>query len=281
MKRVLITGANSYIGTSFEKYAKDNSIDFVIDTLDLLDPTWEEFDFSPYDSIFHVAAIVHKNEKKVDPNIYFSVNRDLPIKLANIAKDKGVKQFVFLSSMSVYGNQYEEISLESKEVPNTYYGKSKLEAENLLEKLNSTSFKVVILRPPMVYGPNATGNYSKLSKLSKFTAVFPKVENQRSMIFIDNLLEFVRKSIELELAGLFFPQNIEYVCTSEMVRTIREVGGKNTLLLSIFNPFIKLISNNGQFKKLFGNLIYSKEMSNYDFEYQVVNFKDSIRFSEE
>ncbi|HEL2570404.1 TPA: NAD-dependent epimerase/dehydratase family protein [Streptococcus suis] len=280
MKRVLITGANSYIGTSFEKYVIEKGVDFKIDTLDLLNPKWDNFDFTPYDSIFHVAAIVHKNEKNINPDLYFSVNRDLPVKLANIAKTQGVKQFIFLSSMSVYGNQYKEISFDTKEIPTTYYGKSKLEAEKLLEKLNSDSFKVVFLRPPMVYGSNATGNYSRLSKLAKITAIFPKIENQRSMIYIDNLLEFVRKTIELELEGLYFPQNSEYICTSELVRTIREVNGKNTILLTVFNPFIRLLSNSGQFNKLFGNLVYKKEMSIYNFDYQVNGYLDSIFLSE-
>ncbi|HFI0064553.1 TPA: NAD-dependent epimerase/dehydratase family protein [Streptococcus suis] len=280
MKKVLITGANSYIGTSFENYVEENRIDFEIDTLDLLNPNWQEFDFSGYDSVFHVAAIVHKNEKSIKPDLYFSVNRDLPVKLANIAKTQGVKQFIFLSSMSVYGNQYKEISFDTKEAPTTYYGKSKLEAEKLLVKLNSDSFKVVSLRPPMVYGPNATGNYSRLSKLAKITAIFPKIENQRSMIYIDNLLEFVRKTIELELEGLYFPQNSEYICTSELVRTIRQVNGKNTILLSIFNPFIRLLSSRGRLSKLFGNLVYKKEISNLEYDYNIVDFENSIEITE-
>ncbi|HEP1836813.1 NAD-dependent epimerase/dehydratase family protein [Streptococcus suis] len=281
MKRVLITGANSYIGTSFEKYVKENNVDFEIDTLDLLNPKWDEFDFTPYDSIFHVAAIVHKNKKKINPDLYFSVNRDLPVKLANIAKAQGVKQFVFLSSMSVYGNHYEEISFYTKEIPNTYYGKSKLEAEKLLEKLDSNSFKVVILRPPMVYGPNAKGNYSRLSKLSKILVVFPKVENQRSMIFIDNLLEFIVQIILREKKGVFFPQNAEYVNTSELLKLIGHVHGKKIYLTKLFNPFINLLFKFATIKKIFGNLVYDKELSSYDFEYQIRRFEESIRLTEE
>ncbi|HEM2748850.1 TPA: NAD-dependent epimerase/dehydratase family protein [Streptococcus suis] len=281
MKRVLITGANSYIGTSFEKYVKENNVDFEIDTLDLLNPKWDEFDFTPYDSIFHVAAIVHKNKKKINPDLYFSVNRDLPVKLANIAKTQGVKQFVFLSSMSVYGNHYEEISFYTKEIPNTYYGKSKLEAEKLLEKLDSNSFKVVILRPPMVYGPNAKGNYSRLSKLSKILVVFPKVENQRSMIFIDNLLEFIVQIILREKKGVFFPQNAEYVNTSELLKLIGHVHGKKIYLTKLFNPFINLLFKFATIKKIFGNLVYDKELSSYDFEYQIRRFEESIRLTEE
>lgn len=281
MKHILITGANSYIGTSFEKWLEASEGDYQIDTLDMIDPKWRQFDFSPYDAIFHVAAIVHKNEKNMDPTLYDKVNRDLPIELAGLAKTAGVKQFVFLSSMSVYGNKEEVITKETKENPSTYYGKSKLAAEKGLMQLESADFKVLMMRPPMVYGPKATGNYTRLSKLSRITPIFPNIANQRSMIYIDNLLEFVRKAIDTNLSGLHFPQNKEYVTTSQLVKTIRDVNGKKTLLTAIFNPIIKLLSNVSQFNKLFGNLVYAKELSTEVFDYQVADFHESVRKSEE
>lgn len=281
MKHILITGANSYIGTSFEKWLEASEGDYQIDTLDMIDPKWRQFDFSPYDAIFHVAAIVHKNEKNMDPTLYDKVNRDLPIELAGLAKAAGVKQFVFLSSMSVYGNKEEVITKETKENPSTYYGKSKLAAEKGLMQLESADFKVLMMRPPMVYGPKATGNYTRLSKLSRITPIFPNIANQRSMIYIDNLLEFVRKAIDTNLSGLHFPQNKEYVTTSQLVKTIRDVNGKKTLLTAIFNPIIKLLSNVSQFNKLFGNLVYAKELSTEVFDYQVSDFHESVRKSEE
>ncbi|KKF58600.1 NAD-dependent epimerase/dehydratase family protein [Streptococcus uberis] len=281
MKQILITGANSYIGTSFEKWLEASEGDYQINTLDMIDPKWRQFDFSPYDAIFHVAAIVHKNEKNMDPTLYDKVNRDLPIELAGLAKAAGVKQFVFLSSMSVYGNKEEVITKETKEDPSTYYGKSKLAAEKGLMQLESADFKVLMMRPPMVYGPKATGNYTRLSKLSRITPIFPNIANQRSMIYIDNLLEFVRKAIDTNLSGLHFPQNKEYVTTSQLVKTIRDVNGKKTLLTAIFNPIIKLLSNVSQFNKLFGNLVYAKELSTEVFDYQVADFHESVRKSEE
>lgn len=281
MKHILITGANSYIGTSFEKWLEASEGDYQIDTLDMIDPKWRQFDFSPYDAIFHVAAIVHKNEKNMDPTLYDKVNRDLPIELAGLAKAAGVKQFVFLSSMSVYGNKEEVITKETKENPSTYYGKSKLAAEKGLMQLESADFKVLMMRPPMVYGPKATGNYTRLSKLSRITPIFPNIANQRSMIYIDNLLEFVRKAIDTNLSGLHFPQNKEYVTTSQLVKTIRDVNGKKTLLTAIFNPIIKPLSNVSQFNKLFGNLVYAKELSTEGFDYQVADFHESVRKSEE
>ncbi|GAB6633739.1 NAD-dependent epimerase/dehydratase family protein [Streptococcus uberis] len=281
MKHILITGANSYIGTSFEKWLEASEGDYQIDTLDMIDSKWRQFDFSPYDAIFHVAAIVHKNEKNMDPTIYDKVNRDLPIELAGLAKAAGVKQFVFLSSMSVYGNKEEVITKETKENPSTYYGKSKLAAEKGLMQLESADFKILMMRPPMVYGPKATGNYTRLSKLSRITPIFPNIANQRSMIYIDNLLEFVRKAIDTNLSGLHFPQNKEYVTTSQLVKTIRDVNGKNTLLTAILNPIIKPLSNVSQFNKLFGNLVYAKELSTEVFDYQVADFHESVRKSEE
>lgn len=281
MKKVLITGANSYIGTSLEKWLKESKNMYHVDTLDMVDPSWINTDFSIYDSIFHVAAIVHQNEKKIDKQLYDEVNRDLPVRLAEKAKNAGVRQFIFLSSMSVYGNKEEYITRVTEEKPSTYYGKSKLAAEKGLEKLETSTFKIVILRPPMVYGPKATGNYTRLSKLAKITLVFPKIENQRSMIYIDNLLEFVKKTIDLELSGLYFPQNKEYVITSELVKTMRNCHGKKTLLITFFNPIIKYFNKeNNSINKLFGDLIYEADLSKVEFDYQLVDFKESIMRSE-
>lgn len=281
MKRVLITGANSYIGTSFEKWLDQSEGDYQVETLDMINPEWKKTDFSSYDVIFHVAAIVHKNEKNMDPSLYQKVNTDLPIELASLAKAAGVQQFIFLSSMSVYGNEESLINSVTKENPSTYYGKSKLAAEVGLKALQSDSFKVLIMRPPMVYGPQATGNYTRLSKLSKVTPIFPKIKNKRSMVFIDNLLEFVRLAIDNDLSGLHFPQNKEYVTTSHLVETIRTANGKKTLLTPIFNPLIKGMFGVSQINKLFGNLMYDQSLSQEVFDYNVVSFQDSVKKSEE
>lgn len=280
MKRVLITGANSYIGTSLEKWLQCSLEAYHIDTLDMKNPNWAQSDFSNYDTVFHVAAIVHQNEKQLNPEIYDKVNRDLPYAVAQKAKSEGVSQFIFLSTMSVYSGEEEHITGETKENPVTFYGKSKLEAEKLLNKLQSAVFKLVILRPPMVYGSHATGNYARLSKLSKYTPFFPSVDNQRSMIYIDNLCEFVRQAIDREISGVYFPQNKEYVNTSVMVKEIRNTSGKKTMLTSLFNPIIKAIGKKGQLKKVFGTLVYDQAMSQYDFDYNVVDFATSIEKSE-
>lgn len=280
MKKILITGANSYIGQSLENWLMKSKEDYQVDTLDMINPAWKEYDFSPYDTIFHVAAIVHKNEKNLNQDLYDKVNRDLPIELANLAKKAGVKQFIFLSSMSVYGNEEENITKNTATKPSTYYGKSKLAAEVGLKNLEDDNFHLLVLRPPMVYGPNATGNYTRLSKLSKLTVAFPEIDNHRSMIFIDNLMEFIKQAIDTNLSGLSFPQNKDYVTTSELVKTIRQVYGKKTLLTSLFNPILNRMTRISQFNKLFGNLVYDQSLSKEAFDYNVVDFEESIRKSE-
>ena len=283
MKKVLITGANSYIGTSFEKYVKENDIDFEIDTLDLINPNWKNFDFSGYDSVFHVAGIAHFSKDESKKELYYKVNTDLTDNVANIAKQAGVGQFIFMSSIIVYGDSTSGkriITKQTKPNPTDFYGDSKWQAEQKLSKLSDNTFKVVIIRPPMIYGKGSKGNYPKLSKLAKKTPIFPKISNSRSMLYIENLCEFVKQVIELELNGLFFPQNSDYVNTSELVKLIAEASGKRIYFTNLFNPVINLLFHIDTVKKVFGNLVYEKEMSMYEFNYQLVNFKDSISITE-
>ena len=278
MKKILITGANSYIGTSFEKYINDNYLnDFTIDTIDMIDGTWRDKDFSCYDSVFHVAGIAHQKETKNNAELYYKVNRDLAIETAQKAKGEGVKQFVFLSSMSVYGMDTGIINKDTVPRPKTHYGKSKLQAENEIHQLQARDFKVVIIRPPMVYGQNCKGNYNSLVKIALKSPVFPKIENQRSMIYFENLCEFIRLMIVNEESGIFYPQNDEYSNTSELVKLIAEAHGKNIFLIKGFGWLLKLISNcTRMVNKAFGNLTYEMSLSEYMNDYRKFNLKNSI-----
>ena len=229
MKKVLITGANSYIGTSFEKYVKENNIDFEMDTLDLLDPTWEEFDFSGYDTIFHVAGIAHFSKDESKKELYYKVNTELTDRVAKIAKQAGVSQFIFMSSIIVYGDSKSGervITKQTKPTPSDFYGDSKWQAEQKLNKLSDNTFKVVIIRPPMIYGKGSKGNYPKLSRLAQSISIFPKISNSRSMLHIDNLCEFIKQAIERRIKGTYFPQNAEYVTTSDLVAKLAQVHNK-------------------------------------------------------
>ena len=262
MKKVLITGANSYIGTSFEAWAKKRYPgEFEIDTVDMVDGSWKEKSFRGYTSVFHVAAIVHKKEKPEMKNLYWQVNKELPVEVAQKAKEEGVHQFVFMSSMSVYGMNTGSITKETKAHPKTFYGKSKLAAEKELRKLADDKFSVAILRPPMVYGVDCKGNYQLLKKFALMSPVFPKYENQRSMISIERLCDFVVQTIQEGKGGLYFPQNKHYVCTTKMVQEIARDSGKKIWTTRIFNPFISLglKMHVSVIEKMFGNLVYERK----------------------
>lgn len=187
--------------------------------------------------------------KKRDKDLYFRVNRDLAYEVAKKAKKEGVSQFIFLSSMSVYGMETGVITRDTVPQPKSLYGKSKLEAEKLIEHLNDQTYKVAILRPPMVYGKGCKGNYPKLAKLAKITPLFPDIDNKRSMIYVDNLSKFLKVIIDDNQSGLFFPQNNEYVKTSELVKLIAKYNNKKIRLTKLFNPIINSLKFNSTVKK--------------------------------
>lgn len=258
MKKILITGANSYIGTSFEKYIK--SFDgYAVDTVDMIDGSWREKDFSEYDTVFHVAGIAHIKETEQNKDLYYIVNRDLAVETAQKAKNDGVKQFVLLSSMSVFGMTTGVITKKTVPMPASNYGKSKLQADEVIEKLECPDFKIAILRPPMVYGEGCKGNYQLLKKFALKSPVFPDYKNKRSMIHINTLCENVKEIIDSDKSGYFYPQDSEYVCTADMVQSIAAENGRKIRFVKVFNPVIKACKLN-VVQKVFGDLIYDRDI---------------------
>ncbi len=282
MIQILITGANSYVGTNVERRLMREPDKYHVDTIDMIDGSWRKKDFSGYDVVFHVAGIAHVNAKKNMEALYYKVNTDLTIETAEHAKQCGVKQFIFMSSIIVYGESKSlkpvVITRETEPKPNGFYGNSKLQAEIGIKKLETKDFKVVILRPPMIYGPGSKGNFPKLITLAKRTPIFPAYHNQRSMLYIDNLCEFVRLIIENQAEGTFFPQNDEYVDTCEVVRQVVKESGHRIWITRMLNPFVVLGSLFvPRLNKLFGSLTYEKDISDScNYAHRLVDFDSSI-----
>ena len=262
MKRILITGAGSYIGTSFETYLKRFPGQYAVETVDMMGDSWKDADFFGYDAVYHVAGIAHIRETAENAEAYYKVNRDLAVDTARKAKECGISQFVFLSSMSVYGMEEGCITRDTVPAPKTNYGKSKLQAEAGLEALKSESFRVAVLRPPMVYGEGCKGNYQSLVKFAKIMPFFPDYHNKRSMLHIDGLSETVRTIVDTGAEGLFLPQDENYVCTCQMVRGIAAELGRDLKLLKILNPAVSLAKRfTAMGRKAFGDLYYLKEQA--------------------
>ena len=279
--RILITGAGSYVGTSVELWIKNHS-NHRVDTLDMLKDTWRDTDFSQYDVVYHVAGIAHVNAKASMEALYYKVNRDLTIEVAQIAQKAGVKQFIFMSSMIVFHESRslipEMITSNTLPCPNGFYGDSKLQAEKGLHELESETFKVCILRPPMIYGPNSKGNFPRLIKLAAKTPIFPDFHNQRSMLYIDNLAEFVLQAVEHQLSGTFYPQNRELSDTVEIIRYFAKAQHHHVYFAKWLNPFVRLASHFLQpINKMFGTYYYDPQMSQMPFEYQIISFEESLK----
>lgn len=281
MKKILITGAGSYVGESVKKYMLAHG-DYQIDAVDTMGDNWKKADYTQYDVVYHVAGIAHVNADPKMEALYYKVNRDLTIEVAKYAKAAGVKQFIFMSSQIVFHESQslksEVLTAETKENPNGFYGDSKLQAEKGLHELECDTFKVCILRPPMIYGPNSKGNFPRLVKLAQKTPIFPAWHNKRSMLYIDNLAEFVKQTVERELSGIFYPQNLELADTVEIIHFFAKSAGHNVWITKLLNPFVWLGSFVLQpINKMFATYYYDPKMSKMDFDYQLVSFEESLK----
>lgn len=295
MKRVLITGKDSYIGTSFIQWVQDKHPgEFEIEELDMIDGTWKEKDFSGYDVVFHVAGLAHADVGHVSAEtkaFYYKINRDLAIETAKKGKVDRVRQFIFMSSMIIYGEsagvgKTKVITRETKPHPANFYGDSKWQADKGVRNLEDEYFHVAVVRPPMIYGKGSKGNYPVLAKLAKKLPVFPDIKNVRSMLHIENLCEFLTLLMEDGESGIYFPQNKEYVRTSQMVKMIGKVSGHQIRITKILNSVVWIAGKipgkiSRVVNKAFGNMVYEKSMSEcFDRRYQIWNLKETIQRTE-
>ena len=298
-KKILVVGANSYIGESFKSYAKKHYKDnFSIDTIGTITDEWRNIDFSPYDVIYHVAGIAHADISKVKDSVkekYYTVNTDLAVDVAEKAKEEGVKVFILMSSMIVYGDlisckKEKAVGKYTVPVPGGFYGDSKLQADVGVRALADEKFKVIVLRPPIIYGKGSKGNYPVLAKLAQKLPVIPDINNSRSMLYIENLCEFLCQIMLIkefqENSVVLFPQNSEWTKTCDMIREIAAVYGGKSRKLAVLNPMVYLAMKvPGKIGKLmhkaFGNSCYDHEISNYaGIDYQKVSLTESIRRTE-
>lgn len=279
MTNVLITGAGSYIGSHIAAYLPRET--YAVRELDVRNGL-DRNAFAGQDVVIHVAGIAHQKETPENAPMYHKVNCELAVEAAKLAKANGVRQFIFFSSMSVYGMTTGRITADTKPAPNTHYGQSKWDAEQQMAELADETFRIATLRPPMIYGKGCRGNYPRLAGLARKLPVFPKVNNQRSMLYVETLCAFVEQLIESGKGGLFFPQNREYVNTTAMVAAIARFHGKKLLVIPGFGWLIRLAESRvGVVGKVFGTLTYDQRMSADFADAGQLAFEDTIRRTED
>lgn len=253
IKNILITGSNGYLGNSFVNLYKDI---YTFEKFSLLNQKIEDINFSGVDVVLHCAALVHQ-KIKYSYEKYHEINVDYPVKLAKLSKQNGVKQFVFISTISIYGENTQKLDEDTTCEPITPYGKSKLEAEKQLLNLNNDRFMVSIIRSPMIYGKNAPGNIDNLVKLVKKLRILPlaKIENKRSFISIQNLCYLINEVIQQGKNGIFLASDDETISTSKLIELMAKNLEKKVYLIKIpfFESLLKILKPSFH-KRLYGSL---------------------------
>ena len=291
-KRVLVIGASSYIGDGFAKYAKGRLYVDIVDSYE----GWKTAPFEEYDTVLMVAGLAHqkwtRKQRRTNKDLYFAINRDLAVAVAKKAKAGGIKQFIYLSSMAVYGQTEGEISADTKPVPRNsdYYGLSKYQAEEALisvfrakaDKPLHCPDSLCIIRPPMVYGPGCPGKFSALVKVAKTLPFIPNIKNRRSMIYIDNLSELLCIAAEQGVTGILQPHNKEYVNTAWLLAEVAKVMGNRRWILPGLGLLVKCaMPFSSAAKTAFGCLYYTMDATQmpFDDDYQLVSTHESVEIS--
>ena len=283
MRKVLVIGDDSYIGCKIKAWLDAFPSEYDVDIISSRENKWKEADYTKYGTVVNTAGIAHINNitENMKP-LFYAINRDLPINIGKICKENGVKHFIHFSSMNVYGDCCDDLKIRKFEKPTSFYGDSKYQGDLGLKKLENENFKISYVRPPFVYGKGCKGNYNNVVKLALKVPFFPCYHNKKSMIYIDNLCEFIRKVIDTELDGVLTPQNKELVSTCDIIYEIAKVHGRKLPTSSIFNPFIWIaVKLSKKIRRGLGNDNYTLALSDYfNYSYCVVSFKNSIKNTE-
>lgn len=284
---ILITGKNSYIGACAKAYLE--RFGHHVDEADTMTDEWQHVPYASYDAVLHVAAIVHENAKTASKDLFHTVNVELPVRIATLAKENGVKQFVFLSTMAVYGvdKSLSEkdclITADTPYAPTSLYGQTKWEAEQQLMPLADETFTVSVVRPPNVYGAGCKGNYMGLfRKIAKLLFICPKAFTnvRQSMLYIDNLAEAVRLIVEERAGGVFLPQDDVAPNTVELIESIRRIHGKKTAKSALLGALVSLFKSTSVVGKLYGGVCYDDDSCGcLDGRYRVVSFEKGLELT--
>jgi UDP-glucose 4-epimerase len=253
--RILLTGKNSFIGASFKNFLKDKP-EYQVDEISIRDDKWKTIPLKKYHAIIHLAALVHKNERKYTLNEYQKVNVELTTNIAKKAIEEGVSKFIFFSTMAVFGNA-KAINKDTPLKPTTKYGITKLQAEgNLSILVENSNLSLTIIRPPMIYGVGAKGNSQLIERLSKLISIFPEAYNRKSFLSIENLNRLLFEDLNYTQNKTIHPQDPHNLSTFQLFKFYRTILNKKSYPLRILGFFLKKLTFIGFINKIFGDLYY-------------------------
>ena len=280
--RVLVTGSNGFVGSALIAFLRDHHVAVIagvrraptaqttvtpvaVMAMDVL-ADWSS-SLAGVSVVVHCAARVHiLKDQAADPLEQFrSVNTQGTLHLAKQAAACGVRRFIFLSTIGVNGSETQSVPFgpESPIIPNSPYAVSKWEAEQGLREIAvSTGMEIVIVRPPLVYGPSAPGNFSSLAAAVRRGIPLPLggLSNLRSFVAVDNLVALLSLCVSHPAAAgnVFYVCDEEDVSTSEFIRRIASALGRNVMLVPLPVGLLRwiagLVGRSGQVGKVVGSL---------------------------
>ncbi len=282
MTELLLTGASGFIGSNVRAQMPDS---IRVTPLSVRNDDWRNADFSRFDAVLHAAGIAHVLDGSMMGEAYHEVNCVRTLEIAEKAKKAGVGLFVFLSSIIVFGaptpaGVHAPITPQTAPNPENAYGKSKLDAENGLRAMEADSFRVAILRLPMVYGRGCKGNYTRLASLARKCPLFPAFDNRRSMLYIENLTSLIAKIVFDCPSGTYHPRDGVSRSTGEIARAICAAHGKKCVQTRLLAPAVRLMGKGGIVRRAFGDQEYASDMPDYPANYRAFDFESAIRKTE-
>ena len=282
MTELLLTGASGFIGSNVRAQMPDS---IRVTPLSVRNDDWRNADFSKFDAVLHAAGIAHVLDGSMMGEAYHEVNCVRTLEIAEKAKKAGVGLFVFLSSIIVFGaptpaGVHAPITPQTAPNPENAYGKSKLDAENGLRAMEADSFRVAILRLPMVYGRGCKGNYTRLASLARKCPLFPAFDNRRSMLYIENLTSLIAKIVFDCPSGTYHPRDGVSRSTGEIARAICAAHGKKCVQTRLLAPAVRLMGKDGIVRRAFGDQEYASDMPDYPANYRAFDFESAIRKTE-
>jgi UDP-glucose 4-epimerase len=250
--KLLISGAGGFVGQFLQKTSagQHQAVTLSRDsTEDLLKAEFYPEVYQQVDTLIHLAGRAHVMHETAEDiyQAYAAVNIDYTLKVAELASRLQIKRFVFLSSVKVNGEATSRPFTETDmPAPLDAYGQTKLEAEiKLKEFCAAHQMELVIIRPPLIYGPGVKANFRQLIKLCLLPLPLPfaAVHNKRSFISLDNLADFiVLCSWHPQAAGqTFLVSDGEDASTATLIKTIRQIGKQNPLLFPLPVWFLALL----------------------------------------
>ncbi len=273
---IAITGSNGFLGSYLSNYLleknfkirriqrKNDENCFVIKNINE-NTDWAEA-LKDVEVIIHCAAKVHIfNSSKETINSIYSFNVNTTKELAKQAAKLGVKKFIFISTAKVFGEKTDfdkKFSLGSPCMPIDHYSKSKLEAEIALNKITSTtSMRLIIIRPPLIYGPEVGANFLKIMNFINMGLPMPfgSIKNKRSIIYLGNLVDFIRTCIKLKdfENQIYLPTDQKALSTPELIKKVGNSLNKKPLLIRVPKVFIFIVSSLIFRRKMISKLINS------------------------